>query len=248
MTGAPQDDAARLNFYERFADAELFLALEEEPEDDDITPMVFPVDGENLVLVFDREDRLDAFLGQPGAYAAISGRALVPLLTAQGLGAMLNPEVAPSQTLIPLEALNWLERTLGHAPREMEATPQEILPPGELPEKIVASLDTKLAGAAGLARYAYLVTARYEGGGRNTLLGFVDPLPGAEAALARAVQEALVFAGLEAAALDVAFFRASDPVSAALARHGLRFDLPEPEVASAPGTPGKDPNNPPRLV
>ena len=62
-----------------------------------------------------------------------------------------------------------------------------------------------------------------------------------------AAQEALVFAGLEAASMDVAFFRASDPLAATIARHGLRFDLPVPEQARSPGAPGMDPNAPPKL-
>jgi len=59
----------------------------------------------------------------------------------------------------------------------------------------------------------------------------------------------LRFSGLEAAALDVGFFRASDPVAARLARVGLRFDLPKPETpAQVPGSaPGRDPDKPPRL-
>ncbi|MFD1344812.1 SseB family protein, partial [Litorisediminicola beolgyonensis] len=74
--------------------------------------------------------------------------------------------------------------------------------------------------------------------------------PGAEAALARAVNEALVFSGVEAGALDVTFVADSDPLAARLARVGLRFDLPipeEPQERAAPSAPGSDPSKPPKL-
>lgn len=81
------------------------------------------------------------------------------------------------------------------------------------------------------------------------MLGIVDAVPGAEPALARMAAEVLQFSGLDAAALDVGFFRADDAVSAKLSKVGLRFDLPKPETpAQTPGAaPGMDPDKPPRL-
>ena len=93
------------------------------------------------------------------------------------------------------------------------------------------------------------MAVRYAGGGQGHLLAFVDPAPGAEPTLARALGEALTFSGIEAGALDVAFFGGEDPVVAKLARVGLRFDLPEPANTPAPppSPPGTDPERPPRL-
>jgi len=53
MTDAPDDAALRLRFFERLADAELFMLLEDDPKDERISPRLFPVDGETYVLVFD---------------------------------------------------------------------------------------------------------------------------------------------------------------------------------------------------
>jgi hypothetical protein len=49
--------------------------------------------------------------------------------------------------------------------------------------------------------------------------------------------------------MDVAFFAASDPAAAALARHGLRVELPkaEPVDRKIPAAPGSDPDKPPIL-
>jgi hypothetical protein len=95
MEAAPDDEALRLRFFDRLAGAELFLLLEAEAGGGAITPRTFPVDGTPFVLAFDTEERLAAFSGGIAPYAALSGRALAPMLAAEGLGLALNPEVRP---------------------------------------------------------------------------------------------------------------------------------------------------------
>ncbi|WGW04368.1 SseB family protein [Tropicibacter oceani] len=249
MEAAPDDDAARLRFYERLADAELFLMLTREPQGDDISPEVFEVQDSAFVLGFDLEERLSGFAGRAVPYVALSGRALARMLAGQGIGLALNIEVAPSSILLPPQALEWLSQTLDHAPSQGEARPQSLHAPTGLPEALLQALDAKLAMTAGLARKAYLARVTYEGGGQGHLLGITGAVAGAEGALAQAINEALVFSGLEAGALDVAFLTDSDPLTAQLAGVALRFDLPEPET---PGrverlAPGSDPDKPPIL-
>ena len=247
MTTAPEDDALRLAFFERLADGELFLLLEGEPDGDNVSPREIETSEGKFVLVFDREDRLAEFAGGAAPYAALSGRSLAEMLTGEELGIGLNIGVAPSEILIPAAAISWLSETLAIRPTETEATPDELWPPTGLPDSLVAALDTKLATTAGLAKLAYLSGVTWTGGRRGHLLAFVDAVPGAEPALARAVSEALVFSGLDAGELDVTFFNASSPVAARLAKVGLRFDLPTPPEANAPSAPGMDPEKPPRL-
>lgn len=247
MSAAEGDDGARLRFYERLADAELFLMLAADPEGDQVTPEVFPVEDESFVLAFDTEDRLAAFAGRIVPYAGLSGRALASMLAGQEIGLALNPDVAPSAILVPPQAIAWLAETLGHAPTEVEVRPEELSAPTAVPETLIVALDAKLPAAAGLAKHAWLTAVTYQGGRRGHLMAFVDVVPGAEPSLARAVGEALTFSGLDAGELDVAFFRPSDPVAARLARVGLRFDLPDAEAAAGPQAPGMDPARPPRL-
>jgi len=249
MQAAPEDDGLRLTFYDRLAASELFVLLEAEAEGDRIRPEVFPVDGQRFALVFDREDRLTAFAERAAPYAALSGRALAALLAGQGIGLGVNLGVAPSSILIEAASVDWLAATLADAPEEIEERPQEIMPPAHVPERLLTALDARLAAAEGLARMAYLVGVINAGGQRGHLMGFVDAVPGAEPALARAVGAALTFSGVEAGQIDVGFFRASDPMAARLARVGLRFDLPEaPAPVQTPGAaPGTDPARPPRL-
>ncbi|MEP2716831.1 SseB family protein [Pseudophaeobacter sp.] len=249
MQASPEDDAARLRFYERLADSELFMMLSAEPEGDRIAPELFETPEGRFVLVFDREDRLAQFAGRAVPYAGLAGRGVVEMLAGQGIGLGVNLEVAPSSTLLSAEAVGWLHETLQNVPDQVEAAIEELLPPAGLPEVLLTALDAKLATAAGLASSAYLVALRYQGGGQGHLLGFVDAAPEAEGALAKAVSEALTFSGVEAGALDVGFFAASDQMGASLARVGLRFDLPQPEEPKLyqPKIPGGDPENPPIL-
>lgn len=247
MDTAPDDDAARLRFYERLADTEVFLLLSGEPEGDHIAPEIFDIADGRFALIFDREERLAEFVGREAPYAGLPGRALAGMLAGQDVGLGLNLQVAPSEMLIPAEAVDWLVATLDNTPQEAEARISELNAPAGLPEVVIMGLDRKLAIAAGLARFAYLAAAVYEDGSRGHVLAFVDAVSGAEDSLAQAAGEALTFSGIDAGAMDVMFVRASDQLAGHLAKVGLRFDLPEPEAPHVPGAPGMDPQKPPRL-
>ncbi|KIC41554.1 hypothetical protein RA27_09955 [Ruegeria sp. ANG-R] len=248
MQAAPEDDAARLRFFERLADSELFLMLSEEAKDENISPELFDVADGRFVLAFDLEERLAEFAGRPVPYVALSGRVLAGMLSGQGVGLGLNLETAPSSMLIPSKALGWLTNTLQHGPREVRQRLAEFHPPTGLPDSLLTALDAKLATAAGLAAAAFLVGTKADDGGRGHLLGFVSAAEGAQPALARAVSEALTFSGIEAGALDVGFFDPDEPAAAALSKVGLRFDLPQPQAPRMErAAPGSDPERPPIL-
>ncbi|NOE25030.1 SseB family protein [Ruegeria sp. HKCCD6157] len=248
MQADPTSDAARLRFFERLADSELFLMLTEEARDENISPELFDVADGRFVLAFDREDRLAQFAGRPVPYVALSGRVLSGMLSGQGIGLGLNLETAPSSMLVPAEALEWLAETLQHSPQEVEEELAEFLPPAGLPQNLLTALDAKLATAGGLASAAYLVATKSKSGAQGHLLGFVDAIEGAEPALAKAASEALTFSGIEAGAMDVGFFTASEATAALLAKVGLRFDLPQPQIAeTVREAPGSNPDNPPIL-
>lgn len=249
MEQAPQDDAARLRFYERLADSELFLMLTHEVQEDRVSPELFQLSDATYALVFDREERLSAFAGRPVPYVALSGRAITGMMAGNGIGLGVNLEVAPSSILIPANAIDWLAQTLAETPDEVEEKIAEITVPAGLPETLLSALDAKLALTAGMAQSAYLVGTISDAGGRGHLLAFVDAAPGAEPALAKAASEALTFSGLEAGVMDVGFFAAHDQMAASLARHGLRFDLPKPVSPERVEriAPGSDPDKPPIL-
>ncbi len=247
MQAEGADDAARLRFYERLADAELFVLLEKEASDEAISPELFEVEDGRFVLAFDLEDRLSAFTGRVAPFAAMSGRILAKMLDDQGVGLGLNLGVAPSSILIPATAVGWLNRTLDQAPDQINACITGVSVPAGLPDTLIGALEAKLANAGGLAEAAYLVSVRYETGGQGHLLGFVGAVPRAQDALAKAAGEALTFAG--AGGIDVGFFATDDPSAKDLAANGIAVDLPKPvpPQTQARAAPGSDPDKPPIL-
>lgn len=257
MEADPDADAPRLAFYQRLAETELCLILEREARGEVVEPRVLRLSTGPVVTAFDTEERLAEFAGAEGsgaeaAYVALPGRQLVRMLAGQGVALGLNLGVAPSAFLMPPEAVDWLAGLLSEAPREAGGRLREVTAPGGLPETLLTALDRKLARTGGLAACAYLAGVVYDDGRRGHLLALIDAEDGARAALAAEIGEALVFSGLDAGELDVAFFAAADAVSARLAKVGLRFDLPDPPAApavSAPGptAPGMDPDRPPKL-
>ena len=243
---ADGSDLARLKFYECFADGEIFLLLEGEPEGDKIAPALLTDETTKFIIAFDRELRLSDYAGGVAPLVTLSGRAVVEMIKGQGIGIALNPGY-PSDTLIAPQSVDWLAQTLANRPEEHVARPTELLPPGTVPEPLMQALDRKLASARGLAQAAWLAGVGYDDGSKGHLLAFVDAMPAAQEALAGAVAEALTFSGVEAGALDVTFVQSDQEIAKRLARVGLRFDLPMPEGPRAPQAPGSDPEKPPRL-
>ncbi|NPD14530.1 SseB family protein [Xinfangfangia sp. D13-10-4-6] len=252
----PGNEAALLRFYDRLADGELYLLLEREAVGDQLEPKIFNLESGPIVLVFDQEERLASFTGGVAPWAALPGRVIAGLLRGQGIGLGVNLDVAPSAMLLPPEAMDWLTDALETAPETALGRPVRFFAPAA-PDTLLVALAEKFASAQGLASAALLAGVEYEDAKRGHMLVFIDAHEGAEPALARAVQEALVFSGLDAAAVDVAFLGVGDAVLAAMVPHAQRFDLPaapQPEAAppqaaasAAKAAPGMDPAKPPKL-
>lgn len=248
MEAAPGDDALRLRYYERLADGELFLLLQEEPDGDTLSPQVYDLTDGPVVLAFDREERLAEFAGEIVPYAALPGRVMAAMLAGQGVGLGVNLGAA-SAMILPTYALDWLAQTLDSAPETVEAMPDQFTAPVGVPEVLVAALNEKLARAGGLASSVLLAGVTYDDGRRGHMLAFVDAVQGAEQALARAAAEALVFSGLDAGEMDVTFLDSNAPATQSMANVALRFDLPQPEAqqSTSPAAPGSNPDRPPIL-
>ena len=248
MELASDDSSARLRFFERLADSELFLLLQSEAVGETITPEVFEVEGRKYALIFDREERLAEFVDGSAHHAAMSGRVVAAMLAGKGIGLGLNLGVAPSSILLPAEALVWLVNMLDSTPEEVTEQPVSIAPPKDIPKALLTALDVKLATAGGLAKSAYLVTVVYENKRQSNLVAVIDAAPAAQKALAKAVSEVIGFSAIEDGELDVAFFSTDDPICRKLEKVGLRFDLPErKKPIHEPTAPGRDPKNPPIL-
>ena len=184
------------------------------------------------------------------AYVALPGRIVAQVLGAQSLALGLNLGVAPSSVVLEPEALNWLTQTLGaDAPDQTEARLRAVRPPNSVPETLLDALAGRLAHMGGIAAGAVLAEVEYDTGVKGHLLALIGAEERAEAALARAVNEALTFSGIEAGHLDVVFVPADAPLVERLVRVGIGFEIPQPMApeAAVPVAPGSDPNKPPRL-
>ena len=243
------DEASRLRFFDCLADGEFFLLLEEEPEGNDLKPRLFPLEEGPVILIFDLEERMAEFSGGVAPYAALPGRVIAQMLAGQGIGLGVNLGVAPSQMILPPEAMDWLAGLLEGAPEEAEDVPERFEIPRRLPAALVQALEAKLARMAGLAAFALLMGVTYRGGRRGHMLAIVGAAEAAREALAHAVREAVVFSGLEAGVLDVTFLTGEEEILARMVQVARRFDIPAPEVRerAAPAAPGSDPERPPKL-
>lgn len=243
------DEAQSLRFYERLADAELFLILEEEASNDRAKPRIFETSEGAFALVFDREDRLAEFVDTPTPFVAMSGRRIAKILAGEKIGMGLNLGVAPSSMLMSSENVDWLDEILGAKSIITEATPEELHAPKGLPESLISALDTKLANMSGVVTAAFLVGVTYQGGKRGHMLAMVDVPLEAQEGVAEAISEALAFSGIEAGQLDVTFLALDAPHIEGFTKVGLRFDIPElilPTGITAT-IPGSDPDKPPKL-
>jgi len=250
MQADPENEAARLKFYERFISSQLFMALEEEPVGDKLKPLFIPLEEIPYALVFDTQARMGEFTKEATAYAALSGRKIVEMMASERIGIAFNMAVAPSAMLIPAEAVDWLAAMLGQGVEQHEARPIALHPPINMAEKLVAAVDAKLAGMAGMAKTAYLAEMEYEGRPQTGVLAFVGAPEAAQSAMASAIAEAVSFTGDADALLDVVFLNAGDDVIANFESVALRLDLPQIPMAEerpAPKAPGSDPDTPPNL-
>ncbi|MCB1368687.1 MAG: SseB family protein, partial [Rhodobacteraceae bacterium] len=146
MIAAPDDDVARLRYFETLADTTLYLLLDTDPEGDRIHPKTVTADGIETVLAFDHEERLADFTGEPAPFVELPGRKLAEMLAGSKLALGLNIGVAASETLLPPEAMVWLGDMLGGQGVEQVVGLAGVAPPDRLDPDLEAALEAKLHG------------------------------------------------------------------------------------------------------
>lgn len=244
-------EAEALAFWRAFADAELFLVLEEEGIGATITPRTFDLSSGPLLLVFDSEERLGTLSPDPVPYAALPGRVIAAQLAGQGLGLGLNlGSGAASETILPPASVDWLADMLSQAmPQETEGRIRRLAAPG-----LTRSLLGPLSALLPPGSLAALAAVEYDTGARGHAFAVAGLEPAREEGFARAVTEVLAFSGLDAASLDVFFVAPEAEILRRMAEAGQGFAGPEVKTpVEAPGqarssrAPGMDPEKPPRL-
>lgn len=249
MEAEPENAAAQARFHERVLDAELHLLLEEEPETDArLRPLIFEIPEGRFVLAFDRDERLASFVAEPMPCAVLAGRRLVEMVAGHGLGLGLNLGDAPSATLLPAEAVDWLASMAEGEPERAEGAARRFGPPRAATPALIEALDHKLAAMAGVIGAAHLVEAEYADGTRALLLLLAEVPEEAQPGVAAGIAETARLGG--GAALDVAFLAGESRALSRARESGLTFELPRSlpdERSDKPAAPGMDPDRPPNL-
>lgn len=244
------DEPEARAFYRLLADAPLCLLLAAPAEGDQLQPQVFDLSDGPVILAFDSEERLAAFQDGPQPYAVLPGRVIAQAVAGQGVSLGLNLGTsAESETLLPPEVLAHLLALLDVSSDVTEGQARCFEPP-QVPLAAQGAIAAAVQAAAGLVAGAVLAGVVYDSGARGHILALIGAKAAAEPALAQAMAEALSFAGLEAAALDVVFLNPEDPALRRIAAVGHAFDIAPPampEAPMAPRAPGSDPDRPPRL-
>lgn len=244
-----QEDAA-LRFYQSLADTDLILLLDGSQA---LRPKVFDLSDGPMILAYDLEERLSSTHGAAG-YAALPGRVLAQQMLGQGLSLGLNlGSDAPSEMVLPPDALRWLCDMLDRQVAVAETQAIGFVA-SRSRQTLRDSLEFALAGAGGLILAAgqVAVTAR-DGTGALVAQEIVVIFGAPEAAeepLARAVSEAASFAGLAADAVAVQFLPEVGAMPGGMAGVIRMLDLPkaqEPPNQTPGMAPGLDPERPPRL-
>jgi len=248
MVKKQSGDEANLGFYARLLESEMFMILEDEVGEDAARPLVLDTSDCAVALIFDTEERLAEFAGEPVPYLALSGRKMVAMLAEKDIGIGVNLG-SVSETVLPPDIINWLAKNLGSKDSIEQEKPVEISAPISVPEALIKALDQKLANMSGVVSAAYLVAVEYETGGKSHMLALVDVTPDAQNGVAEAMSEALLFSGIEAGRLDITFLLARDASVSRFAKVGLAFEIPElilPKASENPA-PGMEPDRPPKL-
>ena len=244
------DAATGLAFYRALADADLFLLLTDEALGALVSPQVFDLAEGPVVLAFDSEERLAGFSDGPQPYAVLPGRVVALQMAGQGLSLGLNlGSGAASEVILPPGALDWLLAMLDQAaPVERLAGVAAFGVP-LVPEAVATALQACVDAAAGHVGRGLLVAVQFQTGGRGEMLVLTGVAVADQDRMARAVTEALAFSGVEAAALDVAFLAADDPILQRIAEVALVFRpvVAVPDLRVEPSGPGMDPARPPVL-
>lgn len=247
MDKCPDDDRARLQFYEALADSEVLVLLEGEPIGEKVNPQIIATEDGVFSLVFTSDEQLASIAAISVPYISLSGRAAINMLAGKSIGIALNISTE-TPFLMPADAVDWLANILNQSAQQKFEHPTSVAAPDDISAAVFEKLANKLEQMKGLADSAFLVSASYRSGSVAYLLGFINAKPTAQDAVVQAIKETMVFFSEVGCIVDVAFFPAMGEIHANLVKHGYKFDLSEPKlVRRKPAAPGSDPVNPPRL-
>lgn len=222
VVAASGAEADWLRFYEGFATQRLIVPIEDGDTDAIARPQILSLETGDLALAFDTEARFNRFIGAPTEFVSLTGAELARALTPLGIGAALNPGVAPGETVLDVQALAWIAEHTG-AEVSVEEIPggTRIQPLADPDAVLLEVLGTRLTEMAGHIAEAWLVGAAAPEGG-DAYLVVIRP-SGEAADLAAVIAAEITRIGQIRVArpFSVAIVEAETRLLIAARRHGI---------------------------
>lgn len=239
---ARQDPDETGAFYDALFATTVFLPIRQAYDEDgnaseddakSIEPMVFEVDGNASLLIFDTEDRLARWAPEPVHYVGLPGHTFFQMFEG-GQQVAVNIAVAPSSVVIPADVVDWLHQRAEEAV-ESEEVPAgsalDVSPPPELAPEAVAKITARLAGLRREVSEAILfslaIDEAEEEAVRRVVLGVALTVSGIEDsnAIAEALTETTrgAFAGTRP--FEVALLDPESPLMSAARSVGLPLPI-----------------------
>ena len=166
-------------------------------------------------------------MDEPTAFVALPGRAFFQLVAGQDVQFAINLDVAPSSTVLGVEAVKAIAAlALAGETEVAHEGAVQIAPPTGVPEPLLGVLANRLAAAEALVAEAWLFGMIAEGDAQQGLALGLSPTPGAsEDGLAALGGELAQLGGsfLDGGALDVAILTPEGGLLDSVRRNGLRI-------------------------
>ncbi len=229
-------------FYDALFAATVFMpirnAYNENGEESDtdaqaIEPLVWEVEGNETLLLFDTEERLARWANEPMNYIGLPGSTFFKMFQGE-LQVAVNLAVAPSSVMIPAEVVAWLHDR-ADAIVETEEVPAgsglDVTAPPELSPEAIGRLTAKLAGLRREIHEAIVfslaIDAEEEDAIRRVVLGVALTVGGIEDAdaIATSLAETAMVAFDGKRAFEVALLDPESPLMTAARNVGIRLPI-----------------------
>ena len=198
-----------------------------------IEPLVWEVEGDETLLLFDTEERLARWATEPMNYVGIPGSTFFKMFQGE-LQVAVNLTVAPSSVMIPVDVVSWLHDR-AEAMVETEEVPagtgMDVTAPPELAPEAVGRITAKLAGLRNEIHEAIIFSLAIDAGEeesiRRVVLGVALTVGGIEDAdiIATSLAETATIAFNGERAFEVALLDPESPLMNAARNVGVKLPI-----------------------
>lgn len=229
-------------FYDALFAATVFMPIrnaydengeENESEARSIEPLVYEVEGNETLLLFDTEERLARWASEPMNYVGIPGSTFFKMFQGE-LQVAVNLAVAPSSVMIPADVVSWLHERAEAAVESEEVpagTGMDVTAPPELSPESIGRITARLAGLRREVHEAIIfslaIDAAEEESIRRVVLGISLTVGGIEDAdaIATSLAETATAAFNGERAFEVALLDPESPLMTAARKVGVKLPI-----------------------